>query len=84
MKDKFIFYIQSLFILLATQLHGQSAPYILGEYPMVFSNIESLGFQAEMDAFTCAHIVEQSFPRRVVWNSVFFRERADKASLYAR
>ncbi len=50
MKLNYIYYIQILFILLAANLHSQTAPYILGEYPLVFSTIESHFLEDEIDS----------------------------------
>ncbi len=75
MKVKIIFFIKLILFFLATQLHGQTAPYILGEQPTIFSTIEHHLSQGEIDSalILTDNILQNESDERILGIAYFYK-----------
>ncbi len=75
MKVKIIFFIKLILFFLATQLHSQTAPYILGEQPTIFSTIEHHLSQGEIDSalILTDNILQNESDERILGIAYFYK-----------
>ena len=78
MKYRYIIYVQFLLSFLACNLHSQSAPYIIGEIPSIFSTLENQLEQDEIDSvlILCDKILKKESDARIKGIAYFYKGQA--------